>query len=95
MNLIKELKSTEKGVFTQNMLRANATITLLQIKKDAVLKEHQSMTNAMLVLISGNVSYDEANRRESLSEKMDYLHIPEHVTHKVTGLEDSVLLLIQ
>ena len=95
MNLLELLTPTEKEVFTQNVLKDKASATLMQIKKGAVLKEHQSMSNAMLVLLSGSVVYDENERWEALSEEMDFVRIPAHVTHKVTGLDDSVLLLIQ
>lgn len=95
MNLIEELKTSDKGVSTQNILRDKACATLLQIKAGSVLKEHQSTTNAMLVLLSGKAIYKEETRSESLSKQMDIVEIPAHVTHKVTGVEDAVLLLIQ
>ena len=53
------------------------------------------MTNAMLVLLSGKVIYEEKERSENLSEPNDFVLIPAHVTHKLTGLEDAQLLLIQ
>lgn len=95
MNLLNLIDATEKGVSTQNILKDKASVTLISIKKDAVLKEHQSMTNAMLVLLSGKVVYEEKDRTEPLSAAMDFVKIPAHVTHKVSGLEASELLLIQ
>lgn len=95
MNLLEAMNATEKGVATQNILKDKASITLMQIKKDAMLKEHQSMTNAMLVLLSGKAVYEEKDRTEKLDKAMDFVQIPEHVTHKVTALEDAKLMLIQ
>lgn len=95
MNLLEIMNATEKGVSTQNILKDKASATLLQIKKDAVLREHQSTTNAMLVLLSGRAVYEEKDRTEALDKAMDFVRIPEHVTHKVTALEDTKLLLIQ
>ena len=95
MNLLNLMPATDKGVSTQNVLKDKASATLISIKKDAVLKEHQSMTNAMLVLLSGKVIYEEKDRSESLSAASDFVLIPAHVTHKLTGLEDARLLLIQ
>ncbi len=95
MNLLNLIAPTEKGVSTQNVLKDKASATLISIKKDAVLKEHQSMTNAMLVLLSGKVVYEEKDRTENLSAALDFVHIPAHLTHKLTGLEDAQLLLIQ
>lgn len=95
MNLLELLASTEKGVSTKNVLKATASATLINIKKGAVLKEHQSMTDALLVLLSGSVAYDEEGRWESLGQPLDFVQIPAHTTHKLTGLDDAVLLLIQ
>ena len=95
MNLLNLIAATEKGVTTQNVLKDKASATLISIKKDAVLKEHQSMTNAMLVLLSGKVVYEEKDRTGKLFNAMDFVKIPAHVTHKVSGLEAPVLLLIQ
>ena len=95
MNLLEIMNATEKGVSTQNILKGKASVTLMQLKKDAVLKEHQSMTNAMLVLLSGKAVYEEKDRTEALNQSMDFVRIPGHVTHKLTALEDAQLLLIQ
>ncbi|MBK9017727.1 MAG: hypothetical protein IPM82_28825 [Saprospiraceae bacterium] len=95
MNLLELLNTAEKAVATQNVLKDKASATLISIKKDAVLKEHQSMTNAMLVLLSGKAVYEEKDRMESLSTAMDFVRIPAQVTHKLTGVEDAQLLLIQ
>ncbi len=95
MNLLNLLTTSEKGIKTQSILRDKASVTLIQIKKDALLKEHQSTTNAMLVLLSGKAVYEEKGRKEPLSTAFDFVRIPEHVTHKVTGIEDAVLMLVQ
>lgn len=95
MNLQDLIATTEKDVSTQNVLKDKASATLLSIKKGAVLKEHQSMTNALLVLLSGKAVYEEKDRTEHLSTASDFVRIPAHVTHKLTGLEDARLLLIQ
>ena len=95
MNLQGLKKESDKGVATQNILNDKGSVTLIQIKKGAVLKEHQSMTNALLVLISGKAVYEEKERTENLAAAHDFVQIPAHVTHKVTGIEDALLMLIQ
>jgi len=94
MNLNDLAKATDKTVSAQNIHSEKGGATLLQIKKDGVLREHQSATNAMLILLSGKALYEEGDRREVLGEKLDFVRIPAKVTHKITGTEDSVLLLI-
>ena len=95
MNLFELIKNNEKNISTLNLLRDKATVTLLQIKKDTLLKEHQSMTNALLILLSGKVIYEEQEKTVWLSAIHDFVKIPNQVTHKVTGVEDAVLLLVQ
>ena len=95
MNLFDKLKASEKSVATQNILKDKGTATLMQIKKDGLLKEHQSMTNALLILLSGKAVYEEKDRKIELEQVHDFVRIPAQVTHKVSGLQDSIFLLIQ
>jgi quercetin dioxygenase-like cupin family protein len=95
MNLIELAEATEKAVQTKNLLRDKGVATLLQIKKGEALREHESMTNALLVLLSGEAVYEEADRREVLARSLDFVRIPAKTTHKVMGVEDAVLMLIQ
>ena len=95
MNLLELTEATEKAVQTKNLLRDKGVATLLQIKKDEALREHESMTNALLVLLLGKAVYEEKDRREVLSQSLDFVRIPAKTTHKVTGAEDAVLMLIQ
>jgi len=95
MNIKDFSNGFEKPVSTKKILRDSASTTLVEIGEDAVLKEHQSMTEALLILISGNVSYEEEDRQINLDRAMDFVQIPAHKTHRVRGLKDSMLLLIQ
>ena len=95
MNLKNIIENKDKPVIAKNILKDKGAATLLKLKKDAILREHESMTNAMLVLLSGNVIYEEQERQEILSTHLDYLYIPKKITHKVSATEDSLLLLIQ
>ena len=95
MNLNDILANTEKAVAAKNIMKDKGAATLLQIKKGAELKEHQSMTKALLVLLSGKAIYEEQDRKIGLSERLDFVHIPAKVTHKVSGVEDALLLLVQ
>ena len=95
MNLNDFLPDGLKPVATKNLLKDSGVVTLLSIKKDSILKEHQSKTNAMLVLLSGQATYEEENRKIGLKKIHDFVLIPEKVSHKVLAEEDAVLLLIQ
>ncbi|MCC6413262.1 MAG: hypothetical protein IT270_16485 [Saprospiraceae bacterium] len=95
MNLIDLIKDTEKAVSAQNVFSEKGSATLLRIKKDGVLREHQSAVNALLVLLEGKAVYEENGRREELNDKFDFVRIPAKETHKVTGTEDALLMLFQ
>ena len=95
MNIQDFTNSFSKPIATNKILRANASTILLEIASGAVLKEHQSMTEALLILISGAVVYEEEDRSVELKEIMDFVQIPAQLTHRVRGLKNSRLLLIQ
>jgi quercetin dioxygenase-like cupin family protein len=95
MNLNDLHPDKDKQVATRRIYNENGMITLLSIQKEATLKEHQSKTNAMLILMSGHVIYEEESRKVELSISHDFVNIPQKVTHKVSASEDSFLMLIQ
>lgn len=97
MNLSKLIPESDKAIATQRILneKGNGTATLLQLKKGAVLKKHHSKTNAVLILLTGKVIYEEDNRSVLLSVPNDWIDIPEKIVHQVIGEEDTLLLLIQ
>jgi mannose-6-phosphate isomerase-like protein (cupin superfamily) len=95
MNLKDELPAVDRMISVKNILKEEGNATLIKIKENGVLKEHQSKTNALLILLSGKATYEEADRTVLLSDPHDFVRIPEKLTHKVTGEEDSLLLLIQ
>jgi len=95
MNIRDFSNGFEKPVATKKILRDNASTTLVEIGQDAILKDHQSMTEALLILISGSVTYEEEARQVQLDSAMDFVQIPAHKTHRVKGVQDSMLLLIQ
>ena len=95
MNLQDLIQQNDKALATKNILKGNGSATLIQIKKGGMLDKHQSRTNALLVLLSGKAIYEEADRTILLSGVHDIVNIPEKVTHRVRGEENSLLLLIQ
>jgi quercetin dioxygenase-like cupin family protein len=94
MNLTDFLKDSPKDIATQNLHSDKGSATLLRIKKGRVLRDHQSANNAMLVLLSGKAIYEENDRKELLTTVHDFVHIPAKTTHKVTGVEEALLMLV-
>ena len=64
------------------------------LKKGAVLKEHKTAVPATLIVIEGDVMYNEAERSIPLKKDNDF-EIPVNVLHGLLALEDSLCLLIQ
>ena len=95
MNVLDLLPKQDKPIATKNLLNANARVTILRINAGTTLQAHQSKVDACLVLVEGEVVYDEAERSVSLSNVGDVVMIPAKVTHKVRGIADAVLLLVQ
>jgi len=95
MNLDTILEDMNKTVTTQNLLRDKGVATIIKIRKEGILKEHESMTNALLILLSGAAIYQEHDRTVALSQPHDFVRIPAKVTHRLTGTDDALLLLIQ
>jgi len=95
MNITDLYKSSDKDVVAQNIHRDKGNVTLLQLKKCGILKEHQSVTNALLLLLEGSVRYEEADRTVSLDKQHDFVRIPAKVTHRLVAQRDARLLLIQ
>lgn len=69
-------------------------VIVLGFKKGMILKEHQTDVPARLVVITGAVTYKEADRTIGIST-FDELDIPVNVMHSVEALEDSICFLIR
>lgn len=95
MNFKDLAQLTDKDVFLKKVTKGVATSSLIQLKKDAILKDHQSRTDALLIMVSGKVTYEEETRQEHLVASWDYVLIPAQVTHRLVAEEESHLLLIQ
>ncbi|MCB0664383.1 MAG: hypothetical protein KDC80_01110 [Saprospiraceae bacterium] len=94
MNLKKLMRDTVKDIESKSILKDRGTVILMKIREGKTLKEHQSISHALLILISGKALYEEEQRAVLLEENMDTVEIPPHVTHKVSAEKDSTFLLI-
>ena len=64
------------------------------LMKGQVLKKHISATPAMIVVLKGTILFEmEGDTREI--KELNTLNIPATVPHEVTGLEESIFLLIK
>jgi quercetin dioxygenase-like cupin family protein len=57
---IKELHNQEKEVSAMNLFKSEtATATAIQLKNNGILKEHITITPALLICVSGLVKYED------------------------------------
>lgn len=95
MNLLQLAPTALKPVAVQHVLKDVATASLIHLQAGALLNAHQSKTNALLVLLSGEATYREEQREVVLAAAHDYVLIPAKVTHELAAAVESKLLLIQ
>ena len=94
MNLLDLLKDESKPIKTKSIFNEKGSATLIQIKAGSTLSDHQSKSNALLILLKGHVIYNESERTIELIKENDFLNIPEKITHNVEAKKDSSLLLV-
>lgn len=67
---------------------------VIGLKKGQVLKKHLSATPAMIVVLKGAIKFDMEDEVTEIGE-LNTFQIPPAVPHEVTGLEESIFLLIK
>ncbi|WP_170254544.1 cupin domain-containing protein [Phaeodactylibacter luteus] len=93
---LQGLHSPEKPISARPLFTgAKGTTTALQILKGGQLKSHTSDVKALLICLSGQVSYGTSQGETQTLSPGGYLFIEPQVEHWVDGLEDSQLLLIK
>lgn len=95
MNILTDLKMTdEKPAILQLRSNDKSLVITIGLQKNQVLKRHFSATPALLVVLKGLISFDMEDRLTQLSA-FDTFDIPANIAHEVTGLEESIFLLIK
>lgn len=95
MNLA-ELHTDQKEVSATNLFKGElGTCTAIQLQSEGILKEHITKTPALLLCISGMVTYKDEKENESKLESGDYVLIEPNVKHWLTAKADSQLVLLK
>lgn len=71
------------------------TTRSLQIKKDGLLPEHLTKTEALLICVNGEVAYEDEKGEKHLLRSEEFYHIMPNIKHWIKGVQDSQLLLIK
>lgn len=72
-----------------------ATVVAIQLLVGAMLKEHITKVPALLMCITGAVTYGAENGEKHQLNAGDTIHIPADVVHWLIAQEDSQLVLIK
>ncbi|MGV3641675.1 MAG: hypothetical protein ACO1NZ_14210 [Adhaeribacter sp.] len=69
-------------------------VVTIGLQKDQVLKKHVTATPALIVVLQGRLAFDMEGKTTELPV-LSTFDIPATVPHEVTGLEESIFLLIK
>lgn len=84
-----------KNVKAEKITNGNFTeIIHLHLKKDAILEEHLAKSNAVIIMIEGEIDYISHEKRYKIT-KGDYLTFEANILHSLQAFEDSHLILIK
>lgn len=93
---IKELHTQEKEVSAVSLFKGElGTATAIQLDAEATLKEHITKTPALLLCVSGFVTYEDETDREIKLEQGDYVSISPNVKHWLYASVKSQLILLK
>ena len=93
---ISQMNDSTKAVSVQLIFEGSKGETrALQIKKDGLLKEHITETEAFLICVSGEVIYEDEKKNKYGLKPGDFVRIEPHVKHWVKGIQDSQLMLLK
>lgn len=93
---LNELHTGDKPLSVKVLFKGEEGVTRsLHLKKDGLLPEHTTPTPAILVCVTGKVTYEDENGYQTVLEPGAIQKIEPHIKHWVKGLEDSQLLLMK
>ena len=96
MKNLSELHSSDKIVSAINLFKGElGTATSIQFQNNGKLKEHTTKSLALLICVTGFVTYDDENETEIALEPGDYVMIAPNVKHRLYSSVQSQLILLK
>lgn len=96
MKNLSELHQSDKEVSVINLFKGElGTATAIQLDRNGTLKEHITKTPALLLCVSGFVTYEDETEREIKLEQGDYVSITPNVKHWLFASVKSQLILLK
>ena len=95
MEILEALQLNKEKPATLVVSSSDKHLTIaIGLMNGQVLKKHLSATPAMIVVLRGKILFEMEGVITELKE-LNSLQIPAAVPHEVTGLEQSIFLLIK
>lgn len=96
MKNLVEIHQQEKKVSAVSLFKSElGTATAIQLERNGTLKEHITKTPALLLCVSGFVTYEDENEQEVKLESGDYVNITPNVKHWLYASVKSQLVLLK
>ena len=93
---ISELHQSQKEVSAVSLFKGElGTAIAIQIERNGTLKEHITKTPALLLCVSGVVTYEDENEQEIVLEQGEYVLITPDVKHWLYASVQSQLILFK
>jgi quercetin dioxygenase-like cupin family protein len=95
MNILKNLQFSEQKPSTLVVSNSERQMTIaIGLMDGQVLKKHLSFTPALIVILKGSILI-QMERKTVIINEFDTFEISASMPHEVTGLEESIFLLIK
>jgi quercetin dioxygenase-like cupin family protein len=95
INIIENLPISKEKPSTLVISNSDKHLTIaIRLMSGQALKKHMSPTPAMIVVLKGAIKF-EMEGITSMLKELNTFEIPATVPHEVTGLEESIFLLIK
>ncbi|OJJ20200.1 hypothetical protein BKI52_17160 [marine bacterium AO1-C] len=92
--LLAKLAQSDKVVTTVLQKGTHFKVLALAFKAGMVFPKHQTKQPAKLIVLEGNVTYEEENGQSVALDQYDEHPIPVNIPHWVTAHQPSLCLLI-
>ncbi|MFO7846326.1 MAG: hypothetical protein R6V27_07185 [Balneolaceae bacterium] len=92
--ILEQLKEAEHPVAKTFHLGDQFKVLIFGFKKGMKLKDHKAKHPTKLLVMEGDVIYTQEKRDQRL-KKYDEVQIPANVSHSVSALDESLVLLTQ
>lgn len=93
---ISDLHSVDKALSAISLFKKESTnVVSIQLLAGGLLKEHISLSDALLICIGGEVLYEDEMGKKMVLQSGDYEIILGNVKHWLNGNKDSQLVLIK